>query len=261
MHFHTRDIWGLICSSLTFMIMVFAGFVQIHFILGPWKGISWHCYLYTILFSLSCASHWRSVTTDPGFVPKELASDNPNVLTCSRCKTPKPLEAHHCSNCQRCVIQLDHHCPWVNNCVGLLNQRSFVLFLFWTSVTCWWCFVTIVCRFVFCTKVENKRYHFCNPEPVDTTCTFLNLVFSLLFGIFTTLMLYDQLSVIFENTTYIDKLKGVVKEKTRNARESLEFTFGEPLGPYALLPKSPTQQLLKDFDVMLTLVRKRSHYD
>lgn len=49
---------------------------------------------------------------------------------------PKPERAHHCRSCKTCVLKYDHHCPWINQCVGLGNERYFILFMLWFSLGC-----------------------------------------------------------------------------------------------------------------------------
>ena len=48
---------------------------------------------------------------------------------CDICDDIKPARTHHCRSCKACVFLMDHHCPWINNCVGIENQRYFLLFI------------------------------------------------------------------------------------------------------------------------------------
>jgi hypothetical protein len=32
----------------------------------------------------------------------------------------------HCGQCNRCTYKFDHHCKWLNNCIGYKNYASFV---------------------------------------------------------------------------------------------------------------------------------------
>lgn len=70
------------------------------------------------------------VLCSPGHVPplSPLPPHLPRTM-CTRCLRPRPWRAHHCVVCGVCVLRMDHHCPWLNNCVGLRTHRHFFLFL------------------------------------------------------------------------------------------------------------------------------------
>lgn len=92
--------------------------------------------------AFTCVLYVYVCFKDPGYVPRskrpayELLATESNSVPCPTCVTRKPMRSKHCSACRRCVHRFDHHCPWINNCVGIGNHRSFLFFLITLSSFC-----------------------------------------------------------------------------------------------------------------------------
>nr|CDS25809.1 DHHC zinc finger membrane protein [Hymenolepis microstoma] len=60
----------------------------------------------------------------------------PDWTYCIRCESVRPPRAHHCHQCDVCVIRFDHHCTFLAQCIGLANMKYFMRLLIQVSVCC-----------------------------------------------------------------------------------------------------------------------------
>ncbi|KAL1360213.1 hypothetical protein HN51_005569 [Arachis hypogaea] len=192
--------------------------------------------------------YFAVVFTDPGIVPpnwrpvvdeergeadplngvelSNLQSDPSNQLIryCRKCSQPKPARCHHCSVCGRCVLKMDHHCIWVVNCVGALNYKYFILFLFYTFLETTLVTISLLPYFIaFFTDEEIPG------TPGTLATTFLTFVLNLAFSLSVFGFLIMHLSLVAANTTTIEAYEKKTTPKWRydlGTRKNFEQVFG-----------------------------------
>lgn len=169
--------------------------------------------LFHIITFMLVLCYVRCVLVYPGEVPDQDWWYDPNTANtvnlpmyevkangekrnCRRCGKYKPDRCHHCSVCGVCILKMDHHCPWIYNCVGFHNYKFFFLLLFYT---------TLDTQLMFWTMGESMI------RAVDTNAPFLTMFFilfglSLCFFLGTTIMLFFSFHVwlMFQSMTTIE---------------------------------------------------------
>ena len=155
-----------------------------------------------ISVSLAFISHLRCAFSDPGKTPKldPVEVHGEEVNYCEFCDQYKPPRTHHCRKCCICIHRMDHHCIWINNCVGFLNHKYFLLFLMYIMLSAAiGILIILYCGFLFL-KSRGEFIHW---------KVFLVLVAGfecLLFMIFTGDYLWEQISLITNSQSTIERV-------------------------------------------------------
>lgn len=109
-------------------------------------SLMFHAWIFLVLGSFA-----QAVQTDPGTIPagnawrtkgnppseareRKRGCDEPRW--CRKSEAYKPDRAHYCRVLRRCVLRMDHHCPWLGNTIGFHNHKYFFLFLLYTNLAC-----------------------------------------------------------------------------------------------------------------------------
>ncbi|KAA8534417.1 hypothetical protein F0562_031934 [Nyssa sinensis] len=205
-------------------VFLFVGFVYsvtIFIFMEDWLGLqtsagSLNGLIFTSLASLCIFSFFVCVLSDPGGVPTtyvpdiedtEVSDQEPkktgaSLRRCDKCSAYKPPRAHHCRVCRRCVLRMDHHCLWINNCVGHGNYKAFVVLVLYATIASIYSSVIIVCCSIQKDWDISKRF------PVRIfyiTCSAMIVGLSLTLG---TLLCW-HMYLIIHNMTTIEYYEGI----------------------------------------------------
>ncbi|KAK9712167.1 palmitoyltransferase for Vac8p [Basidiobolus ranarum] len=122
--------------------------------------------------------------------------DQTQVSYCKHCGTHKPQRCHHCSSCDQCILKMDHHCPWINRCVGWRNYKIFYLLILYTSLYCIYIPASVLYPLV-------TRY---NGQGIHIEWLIL-VVLAALAGVFLTVLTVFHTKLIMRNQTTIENIR------------------------------------------------------
>ncbi|XP_064407374.1 palmitoyltransferase ZDHHC3-like isoform X2 [Halichondria panicea] len=202
--FHT-DKLGLSVTFGVYVLMFYADYAIVYQVIEYGKHESstsrtMQMLLTHVLLIMCIFCHLRAMLSDPGYVPLprtkiDFSSDLEMVTTtivngkkkqppaidawtpCSKCETYRPPRSHHCRKCRRCVRRMDHHCPWINNCVGEKNFKYFFSFVVYIAIYTLYGFILVI---------NDWRVHYGDDKqtPADKVMTLVLFFECAIFGMF-----------------------------------------------------------------------------
>ena len=161
----------------------------------------------TIVISLIC------IFSSPGILPMNINNKqkknfkNTNIIykfkkkyyvlqgrlfklkVCSTCFITRPLGSTHCKKCNACIEKIDHHCPWVGNCIGINNYRYFYYYL---------------CSFIIFTFIDIiSDIQFLNSKSKKCNIQKLKKIICIIFLSLNSLILLFITSLLISHTIYV----------------------------------------------------------
>ena len=157
------QIFYILLVGTLFLIYYFCGIKKFF----PHKTISYNFVygLYTLVFFAVYTFYLGSIA-NPGIIKSNNISHlkkkypydflfNTEEKFCKKCDMEKINRSKHCIICDKCIEKFDHHCIWLNNCIGAKNLKYFYYFVFtqWVLTS----YSATLCFFIFYYEIKEKK--------------------------------------------------------------------------------------------------------
>jgi len=137
---------------------------QVHF--NSVFSVIFHLFTGVYLLINIIFHYYNAVRINPGIVINSAKVDrdqvehlreNYNYRICKHCAQVKPARTYHCSVCACCILKMEHHCPWINNCVGMFNHKFYLLFCWFLWIGTFYIITSAWPLFAHCYRTPRHR--------------------------------------------------------------------------------------------------------
>ena len=169
------------------------------------------------------------IFSEPGIIIKnnndtwiDIINKGKNInKMCPYCMVEQGKFSKHCFLCNKCIEIFDHHCHWINNCVGHLNRPYFIGFIISLLITLMVDSFISINIILFQANSVNSKYLMDNALFRNTYVGFV-LLLTLFFIFPVTYLLYMQMKnkedTQKEVQTYYKEVKELTEDNEKNEK-------------------------------------------
>lgn len=192
----------------------------------------WAAVMNLSFFALTLFFFTLAACMQPGYIQNDGVEfmDMLNVIDstqlCADCNTIRTSRSRHCSVCGHCVERFDHHCPWINNCVGVRNHNSFFAYLIFQAlllVSTLSLSVLALTRHLTTNILFNRNFHDLLPEELKSDIVILTFLITLIcmtlvFSALVSMLLCVHIQNFCSGKTTIERHGKVGNDNDRESR-------------------------------------------
>lgn len=204
--------------TILFYIFILPSFTPLFFLLPSSIASS-------LIFITMLYCYFDIMTTPPGYAdtmnqisleqyeqlrPKKVIKDTEYSLPfCETCQIVRDVRVFHCNRCNRCILRHDHHCEFVNNCVGKYNHCKFLKFII--SAALHSTFIAVYCLLYMIRQFDSDETVLKEPAHIISIVIF---VIAILISLSMVFFVFQHIVLISSNVTTSESIR---KKYRKNA--------------------------------------------